>query len=391
MATLVFNRLLGKGLFVCLFLVLGFLRQSWGQALPIQLFKESQRLLMGEIPVNLSPRREYIMKSGASGELKLKHGLRKVSYRAGEQLGGIDLEAFALQKELLAIEEALIMDRKLPQARMQKDTELAQYKKNLLRLDAEMKLTGRFLDDPEFYQQVYPTEESEAPRIEDLNETLRELKASKGRIARMMTYLESGRFEELEIAEIEKQMKAKRIQFEKRELEVLLTVPFDGEVQILFPYIEGESNFVPAGLEIAKLRDFNQIFADAPILNSKLRLIPKSSLELEVLGANGPLIGRYKESLQMTGSGAPKLIYRFVFPTDRIVELRPLLDGTVEGKLFLKLSAPYIQVPKFLLVATNPEVFRARGWPGIVESALPGYRLESVGLNEVAVTQSKKK
>ena len=64
----------------------------------------------------------------------------------------------------------------------------------------------------------------------------------------MMTYLESGRFEELEIAEIEKQMKAKRIQFEKRELEVLLTVPFDGEVQILFPHAE-ESNFVPAGLE----------------------------------------------------------------------------------------------------------------------------------------------
>ena len=235
----------------------------------------------------------------------------------------------------MSIEESLILERKLPQAQMQKDTELAQYKKSLLRVDAEIKLTSRFLNEPEFYKQVYPNEESDVPQPTDLNRTISDLKASKMRIEKMMTYLESGKFEELELAEIEKQMQSKRMQFEKREKEVLLTVPFDGEVQILFPYIEGESNFVSAGIEIARLRDLNQIFADAPILNSKLRLIPKNSLELEVMGSDGPLIGRYRESLQMIGSGVPKLIYRFGFATKSNLALEPLLDGTVEESFSL--------------------------------------------------------
>jgi len=66
------------------------------------------------------------------------------------------------------------------------------------------------------------------------------------------------------------------------------------------------------------------------------------------------------------------------------------LDGTVESKLFFTLSSPCRLVPKFLLVATDPDLFRSRGWSGIVDGVLPGYKLERIGLNEVAVSKMKK-
>ena len=114
--------------FVRLFLLVSVLfttNLGWGKTLPAEIFKESERILVGEIPVTVIPRREYLMKAGATGEITLTHGLGKIHYRAGEQLGGIDLEAFSLQKELLEIEEALIMDRRLPQAQIQKDIKYA--------------------------------------------------------------------------------------------------------------------------------------------------------------------------------------------------------------------------------------------------------------------------
>ena len=59
--------------------------------------------------------------------------------------------------------------------------------------------------------------------------------------------------------------KNQRLQFEAREREACLTVPFAGEVQILYPY-QTERELCNSGVDIARVRDIENIYADAQIL-----------------------------------------------------------------------------------------------------------------------------
>ena len=56
----------------------------------------------------------------------------------------------------------------------------------------------------------------------------------------MLSYADSVRKEELELGEIKKKFELRKMQFEMRMQEAYLTVPFDGEIEFLFPYVEGE-------------------------------------------------------------------------------------------------------------------------------------------------------
>ena len=97
-----------------------------------KLFKESHRILVGEVLVKVLPRREYLIKAGASGELKLNYEQGKIQAEAGDELGGIDIETHQLQQDLLNIEESTER-KKLPQAQLQRITEIDKFKEDLVK------------------------------------------------------------------------------------------------------------------------------------------------------------------------------------------------------------------------------------------------------------------
>ena len=128
---------------------------SHGKSLPMQMFKNADRILMGEIMVKVIPRREYMVKAGATGEIKLNPQFMQGMVEAGQELGGIDMESLLLQKELLEIEESFFRERKLPQSKLQRISEIEKFKEKLLRLQSETKLTQKFIDDPVLLSEVY--------------------------------------------------------------------------------------------------------------------------------------------------------------------------------------------------------------------------------------------
>ena len=94
----------------------------------MQMFKNADRILMGEIMVKVIPRREYMVKAGATGEIKLNPQFMQGMVEAGQELGGIDMESLLLQKELLEIEESFFRERKLPQSKLQRISEIVKFK-----------------------------------------------------------------------------------------------------------------------------------------------------------------------------------------------------------------------------------------------------------------------
>ena len=351
----------------------------------MQMFKNADRILMGEIMVKVIPRREYMVKAGATGEIKLNPQFMQGMVEAGQELGGIDMESLLLQKELLEIEESFFRERKLPQSKLQRISEIEKFKERLLRLQSETKLTQKFIDDPVLLSEVYREDVGEGNFSKELQTTLKDMNETQKILTEVISYYENKQFQDLEVKEASKKLKIKRLQFEAREREACLTVPFAGEVQILYPYQTGERNYVTAGVDIARVRDIENIYADAQIFNSKWRLIPKSKLNLELQGTKGLVNGRYLESRETINSGKPNLSYRFAFPKEKMEGLRPLLDGMVNAKLYFNLGEDVRLAPKFLLVAMAPDLFRKNGWEGLITKIFPGHELVQVGLNQVAI------
>ena len=119
------------------------------------------------------------------------------------------------------------------------------------------------------------------------------------------------------------------MQFELRRKEAYLTVPFDGRVNFVFPYVTGEKNYVAMGTELVVVRDLKEIFGQVPILDSRWRLLEKSKLELEVAVANGVALAKYAKSFKKAVSGSENLIYSFLFEASNNQRLMKFTNAVV--------------------------------------------------------------
>ena len=350
------------------------------------LFSESDRLLVGELPVSVVPLREEVMKAGLSGEIVLERPAGRFKVKAGQELGGIDLEKFKIQEKLLEIEEALLEELKMPQEALQRASEKNQLEERLAKLNAEIAILEKFMSDPQIYAKLSMQNDNlDRTPEESMASTQEELNKTKEMLSEMLELHQTDRLEKLRVEETQLKFENQKLQFEARKREVFLTAPFDGEVEILFPYFMDRPNYVAAGTELARITDKSLVFADLPVLDSDWRLIPKNLLHLEVDSARGPLRGRYHSRTQVSLQGQSKLCYRFVFTGEDSEALEPLFGGTVPGKLYCQLEEKRTLVPKFFLIAINPKLFREQGWPALISKMFPEFVLDREGLNHLAL------
>ena len=102
------------------------------------------------------------------------------------------------------------------------------------------------------------------------------------RLTEILSFMNSDRKETLELGELRKKFEVRKLQFEMRMKEAYLTMPFAGQVEFLFPYVEGERNFIQRGMEVALVRDLQKIHGQAFMADSRLRLLDKNRVELQV-------------------------------------------------------------------------------------------------------------
>ena len=351
-------------------------------------FRESSRILVGKLPIRVAPRREYLIKAGASGLIELYVPPKPGNFKAGDRLGGIDVQRLELDEELMTLSESLLKEKEIPQWHLQRKAQVDQLTTQLTTLEGERELAENMLADPQKYKDLFKgMRKGREMGGRSIEAYLDELKSHQKQLKEILAFIESDRKEELEIGELVKKFELKKMQFELRRKEAYLTVPFDGRVSFVFPYVTGEKNYVVMGTEMALVRDMKEMFGQVPILDSRWRLLEKSKLELEVAVPKGVAVATYSSSFKKDLSGTENLIYSFLFDPSGNQGLMNQMSGTVEGKLFYDFGQKARLVPKFLLVSRGPEVFRKEGWQGLVDRFVPGYELLYVGLQSVALAR----
>ena len=128
------------------------------------------------------------------------------------------------------------------------------------------------LANPKKYRELFQSSKiDDVNQTEDLKAYLETLATHENQVKEMLSFVESERKEELELGEIKKKFELRKMQFEMRMQEAYLTVPFDGEIEFLFPYVEGEKNYIQSGMEVALLRDLRELHGQVPILDPDWR------------------------------------------------------------------------------------------------------------------------
>ena len=352
-------------------------------------FREKNRILVGKLPVMVTPFREYTLKAGASGEIEMYVPVKTEKYEAGHRLAGIDAERLKLDQELMDISEVLLDEKEIPQWHLQRKSQIEQLEAQLTNVKSERMMAEQMVRDPKKFEGLFKGS-FDAEKMKGENLLLYILKREKDelRLKEILSFMNSDRKETLEIGELKKKFELRKLQFEMRMKEAYLTMPFAGQVEFLFPFVEGERNYIQRGMEVAVVRDMQKINGLAIIADSRLRLLEKSRIELQVETATGMAVGKYSKSVKKEGPTGERMVYSFEFPPTYGNSLQNLLGGQVDGRLYYSMKNPVRIVPKFLLVSLSPSVFRAEGWGGLVKSFFPGHELVHVGLSSVAVGKS---
>ena len=352
-------------------------------------FHEGERILIGKLPVMMTPFREYTLKAGASGEIVMYVPTKTENYEIGHRLGGIDADRLKLDQELMDISESLLDEKEIPQWHLQRKSQIEQIEAQLTQLKTERMMAEQMVREPEKFEGLFKGS-FDAEKMKGENLLIYILKREKDemRLNEILSFMNSDRKENLELGELRKKFELRKLQFELRMKEAYLTMPFDGQVEFVFPYVEGEKNYIQRGMAVATVRDMQQIHGQVAILDSRLRLFEKNQVELQVKTAKGSLVGKYSKSFKNEAPTGERVIYSFDFDREESASLQNLLGGKIDGELYYSMGRKARIVPKFLLVSLAPSVFRAEGWAGLVKELFPGHELIHVGLSSVAVGKS---
>jgi len=352
-------------------------------AVVLDSFPMASELLLGKLPVKVTPKREYRIKAGMSGILKLDVDPIGGEFEAGARLGGIDTERLALDQQLLEIQESLLRVRDVPEKEFQRKSKVQQLEGSLAALESEVSLSKAILRDPKKYQDLFPIDGEDG--LKSLHAELEKMVSEMADLKALLVSTRSLEFGQLERDNLVKSFELKKLQFELQKQHSYLTVPFSCEVQFIYPYDPEEDNYVGSGAEIAILRDKSEIHAHVPIFDSRWRALLKPRLSLRLRVRSKSMRAVFFRSSIQSESGTERLIYSFRFREEDHKHLTNHIGGSVEGDIFYRLEHPAYIIPKFKLLSQAPEAFKRGGWSGIVESLFPGHEFVKEGLNEVAV------
>ena len=351
-------------------------------------FKEKNRILVGEVRFKITSLREYILKAGTTGLLELDVPYEDSFYEMGKRLGGIDVKRLELDQELMDLSESLMNEKDIPQWHLQRRSRIEQLENQLTKIEGERSLTKEMMENPLKYQKIFQgLGNGDANQTMELELYLESLSSHEAEIKEILSYANSQRKEDLELGQMIKKFDLRKMQFDQRIHQSYLTMPFSGEVEFLFPYLEGEDNYIQTGMNVAVVRDMRELHGQVPILDPDWRLFEEKNLELSVKTRQGSAVGQFLRSYSQNVSSKDELVYSFKFDPDDHGSLRSQMGGKTEGSLYYKLPRPARLVPKFLLVSINSEVFRNSGWDGLIEKLLPEYEILQVGLYTVAIAE----
>jgi len=179
----------------------------------------------------------------------------------------------------------------------------------------------------------------------------------------------------------------RKLEFERRQAQARLKMPFTGQLTINLPLTEGVEEYpVNAGQELGVARDLSLIRIRVSLSNPAWVGLPTERMVAVVRLPNGdeleaPFAFQKIERIQLREES----VYYFQFPPERSAVAARLLGTDVTCELWLALPQTARIVPKLSLVLNHPDAFQGRNWAHGVRSAWPEAKVLVEGQTDLAI------
>jgi hypothetical protein len=208
-------------------------------------------------------------------------------------------------------------------------------------------------------------------------------------LERSLGYLRStnGALLGIDLAGARSEWQRRKLEFERRQNQARLKMPFSGQLTVTLPLTEGVEEYpVNAGQELGVARDLSLIRVRVAISNPAWASIPPERLTAVLQVTSGqPLEAAFAFQKIERVQNREESVYYFQFPADRARAVAKLLGTDVACELWLNLPEPARVVPKLSLVLNNAAAFQGRSWQQGVASNWPGAEVVVEGQTEIAV------
>ncbi|MEY4489534.1 MAG: hypothetical protein RIQ79_2042 [Verrucomicrobiota bacterium] len=391
-------------------------------------------VLLATLPVRVTPKREATITAPIGGLFTLLIPHETHSLPEKTVWGAVDLDRLDLEARALAQAKALYSAREVIDWRVNQINDRTKLEDTLGRLRAERALLDRIDQNPAlaelyFRDQAAPASPppplgtpssssallpppSTAPVSQATSQSLidktpspavsassssperillmrRRIDTELALLDTKLSYLGSPVQEDLELGLMRLKLEQQTFEYERRAQLARFAAPFDAEFRLLLPLKPGSTTMeVRSGDDIARLRDLTSILIQVPVTQPLWRTLPPEQLEVRVsleASAHTNLRARFQDTLLVTRGGREELLYLFAVDTADLDAARPLVGGLLQGELYYAPGTPVRLVQKLDLAAAAPDVLREKGWPGLVASLYPGWRLACVGQSQLAL------
>jgi hypothetical protein len=345
------------------------------------------RMRLAAVPCQLLPKSSITINSPMVGSLRVYVSQPRTNVNSGTVWAEFEPDIFGAESE--ALEEArakldqqekikLELDLPKQKLKLQRELEEAQRQFTLLTLlSTNQDLASKAFNIPGQQGGPMRPEAVDNARIE-----LELLKQSLG-------YLETTNLAILgiDLPGQRSDWQRRKLEFERRQSQARLKMPFEGQLTISLPLTEGVQEYpVNVGQELAVARDLSLIRLRVSLANPAWVGLPTERLFAVVRLPNGqelqaPFAFQKIEKVQ----SREESVYYFQFPLESSETVARLVGADVSCEVWMTLPQAARIVPKLSLVLNQPGAFQGKGWAQGIQTILPGAQLMVEGQTDLAI------
>ncbi|MDX1952595.1 MAG: hypothetical protein SFY81_10435 [Verrucomicrobiota bacterium] len=347
------------------------------------------RMRLGTLSCQLLPRSVIPITAPVQGNLRLYVSTPQTNLPANFLWAEFEPDIYAAEAESLENARRKLDERERLQAELEIPRQRLQLERQIEEMQRQVALLRLLSTNQELADLALsiPGQTGGSLRPDALLKAETELRL----LNQSMAYLQETNFSVLglDIPTMRTELQRRKLEFERRQNQARLKMPFDGQLTVSLSLTEGVSEYIVTGnQEVGVARDLSVIRARVVFPNPAWSSLPPERLFAVMRLQSGiQLEARFAYQKVERVQNREESVYYFQFPTDKSAQAARFIGTDISCEIYYTLPEPAQVIPKVHLVVHNPVAFKGRTWMQGLETAFPGSRVIAEGQIEVAIVK----
>jgi hypothetical protein len=345
------------------------------------------RMRLATLPCQLLPKASITMHSPLVGVLRVYATQPQTNLMGGLVWAEFEPTIFAAESEALEESRLKLEERERLQLELEVPKQKLKLEREIEEAQRHVAILNLLSTNKEFARSTFRIPGQGATPLQP--EALGKAELELGFLRKTFDYLQSTNLAILgiDLPGQRTEWQRRKLEFERRQSQARLKMPFTGQLTISLPLTEGVEEYpVNLGQELAVARDLGLIRARVALSNPAWVGLPTDRLHLLLRLPTGEelqagFVFQKIERVQLREES----VYYFQFPAEKAAVVARLMGTDVSCELWYELPQPARIVPKLSLVLNHPAAFQGRNWSFGVKTAFPEAQVLVEGQTDVAV------